>query len=55
MKEDKKSEVGASMLEYALIALLIAVACVTAAALLGQQTSLAFSRIGSGVAKGNGG
>ena len=45
-----KGEVGASMVEYALIAVLIAVVCVGGAAVLGTNTSAKFSSIASAVA-----
>ena len=43
-------EKGANMVEYSLIGILVAVACVAGAVLLGQQTSQSFSNIGSGIA-----
>ena len=43
----KKSEKGATMLEYALLAALIAVVCIAAVTLLGQNASTAFSRSAS--------
>lgn len=43
--EEKES--GATMLEYALIAVLIAVVCITAMILLGTRTSQSFSIVGS--------
>jgi len=51
----KKSEeeTGASMVEYALIAALVAVVCIAAVTFLGRQASRAFSSIGSSVAAGN--
>ena len=39
---------GASMIEYSLLAALIAAVCVTALALLGTQTSSTFSKAASG-------
>ena len=46
---EKKSEKGASMLEYALMAALIAVVCIGAVTLLGQNAEQAFSRIASSI------
>lgn len=40
-------ELGASMVEYALIAFLIAIVCITGVTVLGTQTSAKFSGIGS--------
>jgi pilus assembly protein Flp/PilA len=45
--ETKKEEKGASMLEYALLAALIAVVCIAAITFLGAQASVAFSHVGS--------
>ncbi|HQH26897.1 MAG TPA: Flp family type IVb pilin [Oligoflexia bacterium] len=45
----KKEEKGASMLEYALLAALIAVVCIAAITFLGREASESFSRIGSQV------
>jgi pilus assembly protein Flp/PilA len=42
----EKKEKGASMLEYALMAALIAVVCIAAVQLLGQQASQTFSVVG---------
>ena len=44
--EDKK-EAGASMVEYALIAALIAIVCIGGITVLGQSASQKFSNIGS--------
>ena len=44
-----KNEAGASMVEYALIAVLIAVVCIGGAAVMGQATSTKFSNIASAV------
>jgi len=49
----EKKEAGASMVEYALIAALIAVVCIAGVTFLGQQASSKFSLIGSGIAGGN--
>jgi len=45
-----KEEKGASMLEYALLAALIAVVCIAAITLIGGEASKAFSNIGSSIA-----
>lgn len=47
MNEEEK---GASMLEYALMAALIAVVCIAAVTFLGRQASTSFSNIGSAIA-----
>ena len=44
-----KKELGASMLEYALLAALIAVVCIAAITALGKQSSKSFSQITSGM------
>jgi pilus assembly protein Flp/PilA len=49
----EEEETGASMVEYALIAALVAVVCIAAVTFLGQQASTTFSNIGSSVAGGN--
>lgn len=60
MEEMKKEiiksedERGASMLEYALLAALIAVVCIVAITFLGQQASVSFSRVGSSISGANG-
>ncbi len=46
----RHNEKGASMVEYALIAVLIAIVCVAGVTVLGTQTSAKFSSIASGVA-----
>jgi len=51
--QKNEEETGASMVEYALIAALVAVVCIAAVTFLGQQASRAFSSIGSSVAAGN--
>ncbi len=43
----KEEEKGATMLEYALMAALIAVVCIAAVQMLGQQASNTFSEVGS--------
>jgi Flp pilus assembly pilin Flp len=47
-QEDSKEAVGTTMIEYALMALLIAAACVAAVTYLGVSTSSSFSTVGSG-------
>lgn len=44
---DKQREKGASMLEYALLATLIALVCISSITIMGRQMSQTFSRIGS--------
>ena len=43
----RTDERGASMLEYALLAALIAVVCISAVTVLGRQASISFSKVGS--------
>ena len=45
--EEKKSERGASLVEYALLAALIAVLCIIAMRALGNKASTQFSAIAS--------
>lgn len=47
LAHEMEEEKGASMLEYALLAALIAVVAIAAVTFLGQQASEAFSRVGS--------
>jgi len=47
--ENREEEKGASMLEYALLAALIAVVAIAAVTFLGEQASEAFSTIGSAI------
>ncbi len=49
-KKLRRDEKGASMLEYALMAALIAVVCIAAVTFLGRQACTAFSGAGSGLA-----
>jgi pilus assembly protein Flp/PilA len=42
-----RSERGASLVEYALLVALIAVVCIVAVSLLGQNASTKFSSVGS--------
>ena len=51
----EKKEQGATMLEYALMAALIAIVCIIAVSYLGQQASTTFSVTGSTVASANAG
>ena len=51
--EKNEDERGASMLEYALLAALIAVVCIVAVTQIGQEASTAFSKIGSSMASSN--
>jgi pilus assembly protein Flp/PilA len=44
-----EEEKGASMLEYALLAALIAVVCIAAITFLGAQASQAFSKVGGNI------
>ncbi len=44
-KVEKKNERGATLVEYALLAALIAIACIAAMTLLGGQISGQFSKI----------
>ncbi len=48
-----EEEKGASMLEYALLAALIAVVAIAAVTFLGQQASTTFSLVGASMAGGN--
>lgn len=49
----EEKEKGASMLEYALLAALIAVVCIAAITFLGQQACVSFSKIGSSIGGAN--
>ena len=51
--EKDLSEKGASMLEYALMAALIAVVCIAAVTLLGSNASKTFSKVGSTLTPSN--
>lgn len=48
-----KSEEGATAIEYALIAALIAVVCIAALGTIGTQANVTFSNIGSAVTSAN--
>lgn len=52
LEKERKEEKGASMLEYALMAALIAVVCIAAVTFLGRQASVTFSTVGSSMAGG---
>ncbi|MFN8391719.1 MAG: Flp family type IVb pilin [Bdellovibrionota bacterium] len=45
--QQNQQEKGATMLEYALMAALIAVVCISAVTLLGRNANTAFSKVGS--------
>ena len=47
----EKREKGATMVEYALMAALVAVVCIAAVTLLGNTASTQFSRIASAINK----
>ena len=49
----RKEEKGASMLEYALLAALIAIVAITAMTVLGQQACTSLSRAGSALTSAN--
>ena len=49
MKQLKRNERGASLVEYGLLVALIAVICIAAIRLLGTNVSTNFSQIASGV------
>jgi pilus assembly protein Flp/PilA len=51
---EREGEQGASMLEYALLAALIAVVCILAITFLGRQACVSFSRVGSSMSGSNG-
>jgi pilus assembly protein Flp/PilA len=48
LKQWFKSEKGASMVEYALLVILVAIVALIAVTLVGDQTSTLYSEIGSG-------
>jgi len=50
----QEEEKGASMLEYALLAALIAVVCILAITFLGRQACTTFSHVGSSMSGANG-
>ncbi len=50
MAARRRSDRGASLVEYALLVGLIALVCVVAVTFLGQSVSSKFSSVGSGVA-----
>jgi pilus assembly protein Flp/PilA len=45
-----ETERGASLVEYALLVALIAIVCIIAVQVLGEQASTSFSKTGSGLA-----
>lgn len=45
--DDREDASGATMIEYALMALLIAAACVAAVGVVGVNTNANFSKVGS--------
>ena len=49
MRSRCRTERGASLIEYALLAGLIAVVCLLAVTFLGQKTSTKYSAMGSGL------
>ena len=49
----EENEKGATMLEYMLMAALVAIVCIAAITFLGQETSEMFSTLGSGFAAAN--
>jgi len=51
--QDQNEETGASMLEYALMAALIAVVCIAAVTFLGRSASRTFSTVGSSISGTN--
>ncbi len=53
LNEDGKSEKGATLIEYVLLAALIAIVCIVGIRSLGQEGSRAFSRVSSAVAAAN--
>lgn len=50
---DKREERGAALIEYALLAALIAIIAIVGVRLLGQGVSSAFSTVNSGLAGAN--
>lgn len=53
-KPKNNCEMGATMLEYALLAALIAVVCILAITFIGTQAKESFSRVGSSIKGANG-
>ena len=51
LETENKEEKGASLLEYALLAALVAVVCIAAMTFLGNQACISFSQSGSAIAK----
>jgi pilus assembly protein Flp/PilA len=52
--QNGEQQKGASMLEYALLAALIAVVCILAITFLGRQACISFSHVGSSFSQANG-
>ena len=52
--QNLENEKGATMLEYGLIAALIAIVAIAAITFIGQQASITFSRVGSSMDANNG-
>lgn len=53
MKHLFRNETGASMLEYALIAALVAVVAITSVTIMGQEVSKTFNGVASALSKAN--
>jgi len=51
----KTDQRGVTMVEYGLMAALVAIVCITAVTILGTQLNSVFSTIGSSVTSANGG
>jgi pilus assembly protein Flp/PilA len=50
-RQGTEREEGATMVEYALMAALVAVVCIAAVSFLGQQVSSQFSRVASTISR----
>lgn len=53
IQNQEQNERGASMLEYALLAALIAVVAIAGISTLGKEASESFSRVGSSITSAN--
>lgn len=53
MRQFLRNEKGASMLEYALIAALVAVVAITTVSLMGQEVSKTFNSVGNALKTAN--
>lgn len=53
MKHLLRNETGASMLEYALIAALVAVVAITTVTMMGQEVSKTFNTVANGLKTAN--